>query len=95
MNRSTALLGILVGSLVSMAFGLAIVLLVFWLLQNDHPRFAADLPAVARAFGMFLVLSVLGVAAFIGTLRVRSWRQGMLVLFWAGVLLVGRYYWPY
>lgn len=95
MNRFTALLGILVGSLASMAFGLAVVLLVFWLLQDDHPRFAADLPAVARAFGMFLMLSVLGVAAFLGTVRGRSWRQGMQVLFWAGLLLVARYYWPY
>lgn len=94
MQPFTALLGILAGSLVSMAFGLAVVLFVFWLLQDTHPRFAAELPAIAAAFGMFLVLSVLGVSAFLGTLRERSWRYGPLIFLWVGLALVGRYYWP-
>lgn len=94
MHPFTAILGILAGSLVSLAFGLAVVLLVFWLLQNDHPRFAAELPELTRGFLMFFALAALAVAGFLGTVRVRSWRYGPLALMWLGLVLVGWYYWP-
>ena len=89
-----AVLGFLAGSLVSLAFGLGVVLLVFWLLQNDDPRFALELPEVARSFVMFFALAVLAALGFLGTVRERRWRYAPLALMWLGLLLVGWYYWP-
>ena len=94
MHPFTAVLGFLAGSLVSLAFGLAVVLLIFWMLQNDHPRFAAELPEIARAFLMFFVLAVLAAVGFLGVVREREWRYMPLALTWLGLLLVGWYYWP-
>jgi hypothetical protein len=94
MHPFTAILGFVAGSLVSLAFGLAVVLLVFWLLQHDHPRFAAELPELRRGFAMFFALAALGASGFVGTLRARRWRYLPLGLMWAGLALVGWYYWP-
>jgi hypothetical protein len=94
MQPFTAILGFVAGSLVSLAFGLGVVLVVFWVLRNDHPRFAAELPELARGFFMFFVLAVLGSAGFLGTVRSKPWRHGPLALMWCGLALVGWYYWP-
>ncbi|GIK34180.1 MAG: hypothetical protein BroJett010_07390 [Gammaproteobacteria bacterium] len=94
MHPFTAILGFVAGSLVSLAFGLGVVLFVFWLLQNEHPRFAAELPEVIRAFSMFLILAVLAATGFAGTLRNRPWRYLPLALTWIGLLLVAYVYWP-
>lgn len=94
MNPFTAILGIVAGSLVSVAFGLAVVLFVFWMLRNDHPRFAAELPELARGVLMFSILAVLGATGFLGTIWSRPWRYAPLVLMWFGLALVGWYYWP-
>jgi hypothetical protein len=94
MRPFTAVLGFVTGSLISLAFGLGVVLLVFALLRGDHPRFDAELPEVARGFGMFLVLAVIASAAFYGTLRQRQWRYAALGLMGLGLGLAGWYYWP-
>lgn len=94
MHPFTAILGIIAGSLVSLAFGLAVVLLVFWLLQGEHPRFAAELPEVIRAVLMFSVLAMFSVWGFVGTVRRRAWRYQPLVAMWIGLVAVGWYYWP-
>ncbi len=94
MHPFTAILGFIAGSLVSLAFGLAVVLFVFWLLRDDHPRFAAELPELIRGFLMFFILAWLAAAGFLGTVRARAWRYGPLVLMWLGLVLVGWYYWP-
>jgi len=94
MRPFTAMLGFIAGSLVSLAFGLGVVLFVFWVLRGDHPRFAAELPEVARAFAMFLVLAIVAGTGFIGTVKERGWRHASLGLLWIGLLLAGWYYWP-
>jgi Na+-translocating ferredoxin:NAD+ oxidoreductase RnfA subunit len=94
MNPFTAVLGFITGSLVSLAFGLGVVLLVFAVLRGDHPRFAAELPEVARGFALFLVLATIACCGFFGTLRQARWRHGVLVLMWCGLALAGWYYWP-
>jgi hypothetical protein len=94
MHPFTAILGFIAGSLVSLAFGLGVVLIVFAVLQNDHPRFAAELPEVGKAFAMFLVLAGFSCAGFLGTVQNRSWRYWPLALMWVGLALVTFYYWP-
>lgn len=94
MQPFTAVLGFVAGSLVSIAFGLAVVLMVFWALRGEHPQFGAELPDLARAFFMFFVLAAAGSFGFLGTVRARRWRYAPLALLWLGLALVGWYYWP-
>ncbi len=94
MRPFAAILGIIAGSLVSLAFGLGVVLFVFWALRSDDPRFEAELPEVARAFVMFFALALLSSLGFFATAMARPWRHAPLTLMWVGLVLVGWYYWP-
>ncbi len=94
MHPFTVILGIVAGSLLSLAIGLAIVLTVFWVLRDDHARFAFELPELARATLMFCGLATLSTAGFLGQLRERRWRHLPQGALWLGLLLVGWYYWP-
>jgi len=88
------ILGVILGSLVSIAFGLTVVLLVFWILRDDHPRFSAEMPALAQSAVLFTMLAATAITSFIGTLRARSWRYPVLGVLWAGLLATGWFYWP-
>lgn len=94
MQPMTVLLGIVFGTLFAIAFGLAVVLLIFWLLQGDHPRVGAEVPELLRAVGMFTVLAVVSGVSFLGSLRRTKWRWLALLVLVAGIWLVGAYYWP-
>jgi len=94
MQPFTVVLGVILGSLFSIAFSLAVVLLVFWILRNDHPRFDAEMPELFRATLIFIGLALLAGFGFVGTLRERSWRYAFLAALWAGLVAMGWYYWP-
>lgn len=94
MQPFTILLGILLGSLISISFSLAAVLLVFWFLQDDHPRFGAEMPELARGAALFSATVLVAPAAFLGTVRRRIWRYPVLLLLWGAVGQIGCYYWP-
>ncbi len=94
MQPFTVVLGIVLGSLFSIAFSLGVVLLVFWILRNDNPRFDAELPELFRASLIFSGLALMAGFGFVGTLHARTWRYLFLSLLWLGLLATGWYYWP-
>lgn len=94
MNPSAVLLGILLGSLSAIAFGLGVVAFIFWLLEDDYPRFAGEMPMLLRSTALFLALAGLAAGSFVGVLKTRAWRFPFLGLLWAGLLATGWYYWP-
>jgi len=94
MNPFTVVLGITLGSLVSIAFSLCGVLLVFWILQDESPRFDAELPELLRATAIFFSLAVIAAIGFIGTLKKKRWRHVCLTFLWLGLIGTGWYYWP-
>jgi len=94
MHPFTVILGIILGSLVSIAFGLAVVAFIFWLLQADYPRFADEMPLLLRSAGLFIGLSVVAGAGFFAVLQGRRWRYPVLALLWIGLFGAGWYYWP-
>jgi hypothetical protein len=94
MQPFTVVLGILLGSVVSIAFSLAVVLLIFFFQQEQQPRLASELPELFRATVAFSLLSVLAGAAFVGSLRGTSWRRWPSGLLFLGLAAVGWYYWP-
>lgn len=94
MNPFTVILGITLGSLVSIAFSLSGVLFVFWLLQDESPRFDAELPELLRSTAIFIALAAIAAVSFIGTVKNKRWRHGSLAFLWLGLVGAGLYYWP-
>ena len=94
MRPFAVIIGILMGSLVAIAFSLGVVAFIFWLLEGDHARLADEMPMLLRSSGIFASLAAFAVAAFVGVLRARPWRFPVLGLLWAGLLATGWYYWP-
>jgi len=90
----TVLLGILLGTLFAIAFGLLIVCVVFWVLRNEEPRLLAELDSLVMSTAIFVTLSITAGLSFYGSLRLTSWRYLPLAGLWLGLLLAGRYYWP-
>jgi hypothetical protein len=94
MQPFIAILGVIAGSLISIAFGLAVVFLVFWLLRAEHPQFSAELPQLIRSLAIFSVLAASAALGFFGSVSGRKWRYGPLAVMWLGLFLTGWYYWP-
>ena len=94
MKPFAVILGILMGSLSAIAFGLGVVAFIFWLLEDDYPRLAGEMPLLLRSTAIFLALACLAAGSFVGVLKIRAWRFPLLGLLWAGLLATGWYYWP-
>ena len=94
MNPFTVVLGITLGSLVSIAFSLGGVLFVFWYLQDESPRFEAEMPELLRSTVIFFFLAAIAAAGLFGTLKNKGWRHSCLALLWFGLIGTGWYYWP-
>jgi hypothetical protein len=90
----TVLLGIVLGSVFSITFGLSIVCLVFWILQDEEPRLAAEFGSLVTSTSIFFALSLFAAGSFVGSLRQTTWRYLPMAGLWASLLLAGRYYWP-
>jgi len=94
MQPLTVVLGIVLGSVFSIAFGLAIVWLIFGLRQGEDSRFALELPELATATVLFSLVTVVSALAFIGALRETAWRWWSLLALLGGLAVIGFYYWP-
>lgn len=94
MKPFTVVLGIILGSLVSITVSLGGVLLVFWILRDESPRFDSEMPELLRSTGIFLFLAAAAGGSFIGVLRTARWRFVCLGLLWSGLIGTGWYYWP-
>jgi uncharacterized membrane protein len=94
MQPFSVILGIVLGSLVSITFSLAVVMLVFWILRDDDPRFAAEMPELVRGTLIFSSLAAAAALAFTGALLRRRWRFLALAVLGTGLFGTAYYYWP-
>jgi len=90
----TVLLGIILGTLFAITFCTCIVGFVFWYLGDEEPRLAAEVGSLMRIVQIFLLLTLLAAASFIGSLKSLQWRYISLSALWLGLLMTGYYYWP-
>lgn len=94
MQPLTVVTGILLGSAASIALGLAVVMFMFLLLSGRHPQLGSEIgPLVANTF-IFLAMTAICAASFIGLVRERRWWWIPQSAMWAGVGLVVVYYLP-
>ena len=94
MQPLTVILGIVFGSVVSVAFSLAIVLLVFGLRSGEDSRYVLEIPELWRAVLMFGLTAVFAGLAFYGSLRAAPWRRWPMAALWLALTGIGFYYWP-
>lgn len=86
--------GLLLGSCLSIAVSLALVLIVFLLIGDEYPRLQHEFRPLLHSTLIFFVMTVISAASFYSLLigdRRRHWAQGLM---WVGLLATGWYYWP-
>ena len=88
------LTGVVLGSAVSIAGVLAMVLVVFLAVSSDHPALLQEYAPLLRAILLFGILAIVAGAAFTGLQRNRSWRWPAQVAMWATLAGIAWSYWP-
>lgn len=86
--------GILLGSCLSIAVSLLLVLVVFLIIGTDHPRIEQEFEPLVASMLIFMgMTSVAGGSFYTLAIRHRArfWLQGLM---WAGLCATGWYYWP-
>jgi hypothetical protein len=92
MRPLAVLLGIVMGSTVSMAVGLLLTWVVFLFMPQHADRLAAEKAPLLKAILLFTLLAAAAAASFYGEIRGRRWRlQAMAVM----VALLGVAVWAY
>ena len=94
MRPLTMITGILLGSCAAIAVSLALVLIVFLLLGDEHPRLQHELRPLLTSMLIFLGMTAISAASFYSLLidhRARLVAQGVM---WLGLLGTAWYYWP-
>lgn len=86
-------LGIVMGSTVSIAVGLAMTVIVFLFLPEYSERLSGEFGPLLSYFAATSGLAAIAVAAFVGEVRSRSWRRGVQSLLALALLAVFAWYW--
>ena len=94
MRPLTIITGIVLGSAFSIAFSLAVVMLIFAVIGSDHPQIRSESGSLAASLALFTALTVVAALSFAARLRWHRWQLAGQLLMWAGVLCTGWYYWP-
>jgi hypothetical protein len=93
MQPLAVLLGIVMGSTVSIAAGLAMTVIVFLALPEYSERLQGEIGPLLRYFLGASVLAVLSALAFLGELRQRSWRRSAQAAMALSLLSTVAWYW--
>jgi hypothetical protein len=94
MTPLTVLIGIIMGSAVTISIGLAMVLVVFLTMGHDYPTLAREYGSLLINFLLFLGLAFVSAYAFVGELRLRPWRHWAHLATFAAVGGLVLHYWP-
>jgi hypothetical protein len=92
MQPLTILTGILLGSVASIGFGLAVSMLVSFVVAREAPALAAELGALWRHTLVFAGLSLLCALAFAGLVRRTPWRWYAQAAMWLALAGAAQYY---
>ena len=94
MRPLTMITGILLGSCAAITISLALVLIVFLLLGDDHPRLQHEFRPLLNSMLIFLGMTAISAASFYSLLIGHRARYAAQALMWLGLLGTGWYYWP-
>jgi hypothetical protein len=94
MKPLAVLIGIVMGSAVSLAVGLLMTMTVILLIPEHADRLAAEKAPLVKAILLFTLLSTAAAASFYGEIRTRRWRfpaHAVMVAVLAAAIWM---YWP-
>ncbi len=94
MQPLTVITGILLGSTAAIAAGLTVVLFLFFILVDDHPRLATEFAPLQVSTVIFLVMTAVCAASFLGLVKKAPWRWVAQAGMWLGLVLTVLYYLP-
>lgn len=86
--------GVLLGTLFSIFVSLLLVLIVFLVIGQDHPRVQSELRPLTFSMLIFFGMTTISAGSFYSIAvnhRYRYWSQAVLL---AGLTATGFYYWP-
>jgi hypothetical protein len=92
MQPLAVITGILLGTCAAIAAGLTVVLFLFFILVDDHPRLAVEFEPLRSSTAIFLVMTAICAASFVGLIRRRPWRWAAQSAMWTGIVLTVMYY---
>ncbi|MGE3667722.1 MAG: hypothetical protein AB7G51_14000 [Steroidobacteraceae bacterium] len=88
------LIGIVMGSTLSIFIALTLTGIVLLLLPEHADRFAEERGPLLQAIGLAFALSALAATSFVGELRSHAWRAAAHLALVAGLVFAGWIYWP-
>lgn len=94
MQPLTVITGILLGTTASIAVGLSVVLLLFFILLGDHPQLAVEFAPLSVSTAIFLLMTAICAASFLGLVKQTRWRWIAQAGMWIGLALTVVYYLP-
>ncbi len=94
MRPLTVITGILLGSCLSIAVSLAMVLIVFLILGNDYPRVQHEFRPLLVSSLIFFGMTILSAGSFYSLVRSSNWRYWAQGFMWAGFAATLMYYRP-
>ena len=94
MRPLTILLGIVMGSTVSLSIGLIGTWIVILFLPQDADRFAPEHAPLLEAMAIFTALAAATAVSFYGDLRTRTWRLAAHAVSFVLLALTIWVYWP-
>jgi len=94
MRPLTMITGILLGSCAAITVSLGLVLIVFLLLGDEHPRLEHEFRPLTHSMLIFLGMTAISAASFYSLLIGHRARFVALGAMWLGLLGTGWYYWP-
>jgi hypothetical protein len=94
MRPLTVITGILLGSCVSIAISLAMVLIVFLVLGDEYPRLQHEFEPLLRSMLIFFGMTAITAWSFYSLLRMPRWLIWSQGLMWSGLAATVWYYLP-
>lgn len=94
MRPLTVLIGIVMGSAVSLAVGLSLTWIVLLFMPEHAERFAGEQAPLLKAIALFTVMSAAAAISFYGEIKGRSWRGAAHASTLAMLGVTAWVYWP-
>ena len=94
MRPLTMITGILLGSCAAITVSLVLVLIVFALLGDEHPRLQHEFRPLLTSMLIFLGMTGISAVSFYSMLIGHRARFAVQGLMWLGLLGTAWYYWP-
>lgn len=86
--------GFVLGSCLSIAVSLCMVLVVFLVIGDDHPRLQSEIRPLTASVGIFLGMTAISAGSFYSLIIGHATRLWFQALMWCGLFCTGWYYWP-